>query len=173
MNILSLNIRNTNPIVFPRNWGVSESANEIQRETEELQKDFSRSITFGEHLSKMLENLFQAKQEHSIDNWDGYGAKAIDEQSCENAIRFVLSLAPDIPTPEIDVEPDGEVVFEWYEGPRQVFSISIGSRNELAYAGLFGANKIYGVEYLYDDIPEVILDNVRRVFSRGSHLGTT
>jgi hypothetical protein len=167
MSKLSYAIRNRNPITFNKNWGVSESANEIQRETEELQKDFSRSITFGEHLSKMLENLFQAKQEHSIDNWDGYGAKAIDEQSYENAIRFVLSLAPDIPTPEIAVEPDGEVVFEWYGGKRKVFSISMGSRNELTYAGLYGISKTYGVEYFYGNIPDTLLDNISRVFPTG------
>lgn len=168
MNILVRNMSKTNPLVFPQNRGVSESANEIRRETEELQKDFSRSITFGEHLSKMLENLFQAKQEHSIDNWDGYGAKAIDEQSYENAIRFVLSLAPDIPTPEIGVEPDGEVVFEWYGGKRKVFSISMGSRNELTYAGLYGIITAYGVEQFYENIPDTLLDNISRVFPRGA-----
>ncbi len=169
MNILVRDLSKTNPLVFPQNFGVSESANEIQRVTEELQlqRNFSRSITFGEHLSKMLENLFQAKQEHSIDNWDGYGAKAIDEQSYENAIRFVLSLAPDIPTFEIGVEPDGEVVFEWYGGKRKVFSVSMGSRNELTYAGLYGISKTYGVEHFYGNIPDTLLDNISRVFPTG------
>ena len=167
MNILSRNIRNTNPIVFPQNWGVSESAKEIQRETEKFQKDFSQSITFGEHLSEMIERLFEARQEHAINNWDGYGAKAIDEQSYQNAIRFVLSLSPDIPAPEIGVEPDGEVVFEWYGGKGKVFSISMGSRNELTYAGLYGISKTYGVEHFYGNIPDTLLDNIGRVFPRG------
>ena len=167
MKILVRDMINTNPIVFPQNWGVSESAKEIQRETEELQRGFSRSITFGEHLSKMLENLFQARQEHAINNWDGYGAEAIDEQSYQNAIRFVLSLSPDIPAPEISVEPDGEVVFEWYGGKRKVFSISIGSRNELTYAGLYGINKTYGVEHFYGNITNTLLDNIGRVFPKG------
>lgn len=167
MNILVRNIRNTNPLVFPQNWGVSESANEIQRETEELQNNFSRSITFGEHLSEMIERLFEARQEHAINNWDGYGAKAIDEQSYQNAIRFILSLTPDIPAPEIGVEPDGEVVFEWYGGKRKVFSISMGSRNELTYAGLYGISKTDGVEYFYGNIPDMLLDNISRVFPTG------
>ena len=167
MNILVRNMSKTNPLVFPQNWGVSESANEIQRETEELQNNFSRSITFGEHLSEMIERLFEARQEHAINNWDGYGAKAIDEQSYQNAIRFILSLTPDIPAPEIGVEPDGEVVFEWYGGKREVFSISIGSRNELTYAGLYGISKTYGVEQFYENIPDTLLDNINRVFPRG------
>ena len=167
MNILASDLSKTNPLVFPQNWGVSESANEIQRETEELQRNFSRSITFGEHLSEMIERLFEARQEHVINNWDGYGAKAIDEQSYQNAIRFILSLTPDIPAPEIGVEPDGEVVFEWYGGKREVFSISIGSRNELTYAGLYGISKTYGVEHFYGSITNTLLDNISRVFPTG------
>jgi len=167
MNILVRNMSKTNPLVFPQNWGVSESANEIQRETEELQKNFRRSITFGEHLSEMIERLFEARQEHAVNNWDGYGAKAIDEQSYQNAIWFILSLSPDIPAPEIGVEPDGEVVFEWYGGKRKVFSISMGSRNELTYAGLYGISKTYGVEHFYGNITDTLLDNIYRVFPRG------
>ena len=167
MNVLVLDMSKINPLVFPQNWGVSESANEIQRETEELQRNFSRSITFGEHLLEMIERLFEARQEHAIDNWDGYGAKAIDEQSYQNAIRFILSLTPDIPAPEIGVEPDGEVVFEWYGGKRKVFSISIGSRNELTYAGLYGISKTYGVEHFYGSITNTLSDNISRVFPRG------
>ena len=166
MNVLVRDMSKTNPLVFPQNSGVSESANEIRSETEELQKNFSRSITFGEHLSEMIERLFEARQEHAIDNWDSYGAKAIDEQSYQNAIRFILSFTPDVPAPEIGVEPDGEVVFEWYGGKRKVFSISMGSRNELTYAGLYGISKTYGVEHFYGNIPDTLLDNISRVFPR-------
>ena len=161
MNILVGDMSKTNPLAFPQNL------NEIQRETEELQRNFSRSITFGEYFAEMMERLFEARQEHAINNWDGYGAKAIDEQSYQNAIRFILTLTPDIPAPEIGVEPDGEVVFEWYGGKRKVFSISMGSRNELTYAGLYGVSKTYGVEHFYGNIPDTLLDNISRVFPKG------
>jgi len=165
MSKLSCDIRNRNPIAFNKNWGVSESANALQRESYELQTDFARSITYGEHLAKILEGLFKAKYECSVENWDGYNAKAINNNSFQNAIRFALSLPSNIPNPEIYVDPDGEVIFEWYEGRRQVFSISVGGKNELAYAGLYGASKTYGVEPFYDDIPERLLDNINRLYS--------
>ena len=128
-------------VFSPDPWGVSDSANALQRQSEELQRHFAQSITFGEHLCETLENLLKAKEEYSVDNWDGYGARAIDELSYQKAVRFALSLPSSIPTPEVHVDPDGEVTFEWYEGPRRVFSVSIGSNYELSYAGLFGANK--------------------------------
>jgi len=165
MSKLSYAIRNRNPIAFNKNWGVSESANALQRESYELQTDFARSITYGEHLAKILENLLKAKEEHSVDNWDGYGAKAINNDSYNNAFHFALTLPSNVPTPEIYADTDGEVTFEWYEGRRQVFSISVGGKNELAYAGLYGASKTYGVEPFYDDMPERLLDNINRLYS--------
>jgi len=143
---------------------MSESANAVQNQFRKLQTDFAWTITFGEHLTKILENLLEVKAEHSVDNWDGYGAKAIDDESYKNAFNFALSLPTNLPIPEIYVEPDGEVAFEWYEGKRKVFSISIGSKNHLVYAGLFGASKTYGVEYFYDDVPEIILSNIHRLY---------
>ena len=165
MKILSCNIPNVSPFIFTASLGMSNSANELQIKTEELQRDLARSYTFGEHLSKMLEAIFEAKQKHSADNWDGYGAKSISTDSYQNAIRFALSLPSNIPIPEIYVDPDGEITFEWYEGRRQVFSVSVGGRSDLSYAGLYGASKTYGVEYIYDGLPEVILSNIYRLYA--------
>jgi len=153
-----------NPIFFLQSSGMSESANAVLDLFDELQPDFDRTITFGEPSAKIIENLLEVKSEHSVDNWDGYDAKAINDNSYKNAWQFALSLPPNLPIPEIYIEPDGEVVFEWYEDKRKVFSISIGSENKLAYAGLFGVNKTYGVEYFYDDVPDVILNNIYRLY---------
>jgi hypothetical protein len=162
---LIFNTETENPIAFSENVGVSDIATEIQREAVEVKNHFARSITFGEHLSRMLEGLFQVKNECSIDNWDGYDAKAIDNESFQNAIRFALSLTPNIPIPEIYVDPDGEVTFEWYEDKRKVFSVSVGSKNKLSYAGLYGFSKAYGVEYFYYDTPKIILNNIYRLYT--------
>lgn len=164
MSKLSGTVHDINPIIFNQSCGMSESANAVQQQSFELQTDFARTITFGEHLAKIMENLLEVKAEHTEDNWDGYGAKAINDDSYKNAFQFALSLPSNLPIPDIYVEPDGEVTFEWYEDKRKVLSISIGSKNKLAYAGLFGASKTYGIEYFYDDVPDVILRNIYRLY---------
>ena len=153
-----------NPTAFNKNVGVSDSAGEIRRDTENIRYYFAGSVTFGEHLAKVLEDLLKEREEHSVDNWDGYGAKAVNIDSFYNACHFALSIPSNVPTPEIYVDTDGEITFEWYKGRRQVFSISVGSKSELAYAGLFGASKTYGVEQFYDDVPERLLDNINRLY---------
>lgn len=155
---------NTSPCAYYVSSGVSESAVEIQEATMNLKFDFARSVTFGEHIAKMLDSLIIACEEYSRENWDGYNAKAINMESYRNAVNFALSLPFNIPNPDIYVAPNGEVTFEWYEGKRKIFTISIGKENELTFAGLYGASKEYGVEYIIQDIPESILERINKLY---------
>ena len=166
MITLSAKADNKNFLAFPVNRGVSEGTTKLQEKIDGIVEEIAQSVTISRNYREMRQLLAKATEECSADNWDGYGAKAIDETSYGNAIHFSWLLPLNIPVPEIYIDPDGEVNFEWYVGPRQVFSVSIGSNNELAYAGLFGANKTHGAEYLDDELPGTILDNIRRVFSR-------
>ena len=50
------------------------------------------------------------------ENWDGYGAAPISEQTRDNALRFVnlIEAAPyGLPAPEICPNPNGTISFEW------------------------------------------------------------
>lgn len=154
-----------NILTFTRNMGVSGDAEKIREGADALKQGFARTISFGEYLSQILEALLKARQEYSEDNWDGYGAKRMDGQSFECSLRFALSLPSGVPNPEIDVTPVGQVMFTWYQGKRQLFSVIIGNRNELSYAGLYGATKTYGTEYLDEGIPDTIIDNINKVYS--------
>jgi hypothetical protein len=152
-----------NPFFLSMDRGVSETAEKLQKTIENMLSDCSYSVTLDEKA--IIQDLNKVLDEFSFDNWDGYGAKAIDIDSYRRAIRFVRSLPTTIPHPEITIDPDGEVSFEWYEGPRRVFTISIGGRNDITYAGLFGFNKVNGTECFYDEIPKAILDNFDRLFA--------
>lgn len=165
MTTLSCATPSNNPIFFGEDFGVSEGASEIRKETIKLRNHLARSVTFGEHLSKMMEGLFQVKNKSSSDNWDGYHAKAINSDAFQSAIKFALSLPLKVPMPEIYADPDGEITFEWYEDKRRVFSVSLGRRNKISYAGIYGYNKVFGVEYFYTNVPEAILTSINRLYS--------
>jgi len=156
---------NSSFLKFPSNLGVSNGAEAIKRQAEELRNMFEQSITIGKHYKEARRSLTKAFEECSVDNWDSYGAKAIDELSCVKAISFSRMLPMHVPVPEIYIDSDGEVTFEWYLGPREVFSVTVRGNDELVYAGLFGANKTHGVEHLDDELPETILDNISRVLT--------
>ncbi len=65
-----------------------------------------------------------------------------------------------LPVPEVSVDTRGNIEFEWFQGPRNVLSISVSGTGDLIYAGLMGAEKMYGVVHAYDYIPNKIIDNI-------------
>ncbi len=116
--------------------------------------------------------LWNAVAECSEDDWDGYGAKSVNNQSYEHSLRFLDMLPDTIPAPEVAVEPDGMVAFEWHEESRWVFSVSFETNGELVYAGLFGNSKTHGTENFGEELPQTILDSIRRVYFRNSKHAT-
>ena len=63
------------------------------------------------------------------ENWDGYGASAISQQTLDNALRFIdtIEAAPHgLPAPEISPTPNGTISFEW-EAPHTEAYLEIGN----------------------------------------------
>lgn len=156
---------NSSSLAFPMNVGVSAGAKALERQARELQDISRESITIGWHHEEMLRGLCLAAIECTVDNWDSFGAKALDVRSLSTAVRFAHLLAVNVPVPDIYVDPDGEITFEWYVNRRSVFSVTARRNRELAYAGLFGVNKICGVQHIDDELPDTILDSIFRVFT--------
>jgi hypothetical protein len=150
------------PFLIPTDRGVSDDAQALNLFFEELIEDCSPSVSIGS--SESLQGLYNLWEECVAENWDGYGAQPIDRDSFREAERFIRALPTTVFEPEVDVDPDGEISLEWYLEPRKVFSVSIGRRNEITYAGLFGINKTYGREYFDDEIPKAVFDNLDRLF---------
>jgi hypothetical protein len=146
--------------------GVSPDAAAIREHLDGIRKELRESMTFGREYRDALAELREVASECASEDWDGYGAKPINDDSCDLALKFLDALPEGLPAPEINADPDGEVCFEWISGPRRAFSISFGPRGELTFAGLFGRSKAYGTEYFGDEIPPPIIENLNRAISK-------
>jgi len=163
MTTACIPLQYNNTFFVPRDRGVSDVARALNSFVKEMLEDCSQSVSIS--ANKSLQELYDLLEECVSENWDGYGAQPIDPNSFNEAERFILSLPTTVRAPEVDVDPDGEISLEWYLEPRKVFSVSIGKRNEITYAGLYGLNKTYGREYFDDEIPKAVFDNIDRLFS--------
>ena len=116
-------------------------------------------------LNNILKVLQEVYQECLEPNWDGYNASPITHETYSEANKILKLIPPSFPLPDILPEPDGEIGLEWYKEKDFVFSISLGGKNIITYAGLFGKNnEVHGTEYFTDSIPKTILDFLRRLF---------
>lgn len=165
MNVIAgyINSCNIGGYVAPNNAVSSESIR--------IRKLFYDFI-FHRYFQNSVDNVYslclpqfqELLEEYSEANWDGFGSIAINIDSYKNAQTFLLSLPASTPLPEVVVEPDGEVAFEWYVNPSKVFSVSVGPKGELHYAGIFNQSQISGLEYFEDDIPGIIIDQINKLF---------
>lgn len=165
---IPLNRKNSLPIMAEQrplnNAALVDAIIALEKHVAELKRDLAQTITIGGLYEESQNSIPEAFGWAAVDNWDGYGAKPIDPDSCSRAIQFSKLLPTYVPRPDIDIDTDGEVRFEWYSGPRQVFSVAVRGNGELSYAGLLGVSKTHGTEYLDDELPKVILDNIGRVY---------
>jgi hypothetical protein len=96
-------------------------------------------------------------------NWDGYGAASVEDETYRQAYRFIESLPWGMPVPTVGAEPDGHVTLEWHRSPRRTLSVSISPDGDLHYAALLGISKAYGSEPFFDEAPAAILNLIQRV----------
>ncbi len=144
-------------------FGTSEDAKRLEIQEQDIRKDlFSTNAPSSYGLQDEMLDLYS---KHSVDNWNGYGAKAITHEALAAAFSFLLMLPTTVSIPELSVDPDGRVVFLWYKRPLREFAVAIEKNGQLTYSGLFGVSQISGVEYFGNTLPEEILHYIERVFS--------
>ncbi len=102
-------------------------------------------------------------QECGSPNWDGYGASPVIPETLDLARRLAFALPFDIPLPSVGAEADGHLTFEWYEGPRNVLSLSVSPEGLLCYAAHIGQSKRSGTEPFNGRLPEDVVQIVRRL----------
>ncbi len=99
-----------------------------------------------------------------MDNWDGYGAKAVTAGAFEESFALLNALPSYIPLPELEPEPDGSIGLEWENGPNRVFTLSVNGKGVIVYAGMFGkGSKAHGTEVFNDSLPEELVVHVQRI----------
>jgi hypothetical protein len=107
----------------------------------------------------LLEACAQAQES----GWDGYNGEGVKTGAYISAEALLRALPGSVPAPEISVDPDGEIAFDWTADRQHVFSISIGDNGILSYAGLFGGSKVTGREVFTGVFPVGIVAHIARV----------
>jgi hypothetical protein len=122
-------------------------------------------MAVGEPKRTVQEALDAAYAAAQVDNWDGEGSTRVEPSTYAYASQFIRLFPSTAPLPDITADTDGEILFEWDQGRRRTFSVSVGRDGTLTFAGLFGHTKIHGTEHLREALPVVISDYLARLSS--------
>ena len=115
---------------------------------------------------KLLKELNHIIQECSEPNWDAYGALPVDKDSIERVKKMIDMLPEGFPNPELGIDPDGEITFEWYKSRRETINLW-GSRNGFCYCAYLQNDKSsHGREPMSDfKIPVVLQELIKSILS--------
>lgn len=143
----------------------SSAAQYIEVQCGENREHLQASVYFGLDGSGVFDELCGMFEQCQEQNWDGYGAVPVEEETYRQAYRFLESLPWGTPAPSVGAESDGHLTVEWHRSPRRTLSISISPDGELHYAALLGISKAYGSEPFFGEAPTSILDLIQRVYA--------
>lgn len=116
-------------------------------------------------ISELFQQIDRIALECINSDWDGYDADRVTSETIEAAKKFV-SLLPSKYLENIDVAPDsdGDISFDWWLTARNIFSVSINSKESLAYAGLYGTETVRGHCVFSETIPEIIFLCIDKIY---------
>ena len=128
-----------------------------------LWKNSSLSVTLDRTF--LIDALIDAYEESRNEEWDGPQSSPTTVDTYITAAEFVQALPSFVSDPNIDVSPQGRILIEWYSGPRNVLTISVGRSGELAYSSLRGRKKITGTDLFSGFVPHEIVQELRKIHS--------
>ena len=80
------------------------------------------------------------------------------------ARRLLDTIPSGFPVPEIALDPDGEVAFDWIRSDRTMLSVSIGNEGDPSYAAGLADATAYGFVRWGDTFPSALKDLLRRLY---------
>ena len=114
----------------------------------------------------VFNELEELSQVATCQNWDNLGSVPLDADTYQIAKRFILALPSSIPAPELTVDRDGEVNFDWFGSGEKIFSASLRKDGRIAFAGQFSARKrLSGLEEFNDSVLKEIVESVKAIYS--------
>ena len=158
--------RNVDPpaIIWQMRNGISPESCIIQELLDDA-KQHTRQPVSRSWQTFLKDNVREVERHHAYEGWDGYDARPITEVSSIAARQVIDQLPENLQEPRVVPAPDGEIALEWNAGRGMLFSLTVTGPT-LIYAAIIGANRKYGQERFFDELPQPIADTLLAYFRK-------
>ena len=110
----------------------------------------------------ILAEIEAAYSEAREPNWDGDGASPVLAETYDLACHLAHGIG-EVPAPEISIDPDGDILFEWTGDGRQMLTASISPDQKLSYAAMRENDRRSGTEPFSNAAIQTLVDCLRWV----------
>jgi|SRR6185503_725783 len=143
--------------------GVSEDALRLRQGWQNVLATIVGSVAMGSQYYRLHGALADLAQESAVLNWDGHGAQAINLEALGFAKRIASMLPISLPVPEVSIDPDGEVSFDWRVNPSRSLSFSVSPSGTVRYASVIGSSESFGSEPWREGLPESVASLLQKM----------
>lgn len=146
---------------YSPSYATSNEAQGILDRIREWLESASRARTLhGQALEELTDTFLDCRRE----DWDGYNALPIEDDAFLRTKALLSRLINRFPAPTASATPHGSLTLEWIVNPRRRLMISVGSDEQIAYAGVFGTETVQGVANFVRDVPQEITHQLARLY---------
>lgn len=155
-------------------YDVARGGSAVSREAEVSRAAAARALDdversqslFGSKAAAIAE-IWTITNECASEDWDGYGALAVDRACANRAVALIRALPLDLPMPEIGAEPDGCIALEWWVSRGRLVTLSSSAAGALPYAWLDGPERGHAIAEFDDGhFPVRVATEIRRLMGR-------
>lgn len=129
---------------------------------EEAISDYEFPLCTKANKKIMLDQLEEAFAEAIRDNAYSKDDLVNLYECYKNSKKFIELLKPRFWVPEIYVESDGEIAFDWIASKTKYLSVSINAKGETIFAAIYHESRTRGRDVLSDEIPAQLLFQIER-----------
>jgi len=141
--------------------GFSHEAALLDSSEYDIRQSNLRTVTQSRQVD--FEDLWDAWKLCSSPNWDGDGAREVEQDCYRVAYRFIEEIPTSLPSPTISGEPDGHINLEWYSASRRTVSVSISPDGTVYWASLIGTERMRAAFHFTGELPKTLLSSIARV----------
>lgn len=143
----------------PGNSGMRTSRASGQTRTADLEIARATQNTRGEYYFSAVQNLINLFEESGRMEHE-----TMLLATFVRARRLLDTIPSGFPVPEIGLDPDGEVAFDWIRHDRTMVSVSIGPEGDPSYAAGLLDGTAYGFIRWTNSFPGALTDLLRRLY---------
>ena len=118
------------------------------------------------------QRLIEGAERFVLEAAEHPGSGTLQLETLLHAVRFTSLIPSYLPGPEISMDEDGSVSFDWVFGKKSRFAVNVDRDGNVHYAGLYGIGRSHGVELLRDALPKPVFEGLSRAFSENSKAAT-
>jgi hypothetical protein len=141
-------------------WGGNEggAGDLAQRLRSDLQKERARLSGAAQGLDYSFEDLSVLADEYGI---------APNHSLIGLARAFLVALPADIPAPSLDLDQDGDLVFDWRGPSGAMLTVCMATDGHLNFAARFNERETRSGQDMFDDaIPADLVGLARKAFAK-------